>query len=83
MPHLVRRQLAQLRADDRQPQASAERYRSVVDNIVDGIITIDERGTIESFNPAVEAICGYSAAELVGQNVSLLMPEPFRSRPDE
>ena len=59
-----------------------DRLDSVVDNVVDSIITIDASGTIESVNPATEAVFGYSPAELVGQNVRLLMPEPYRSQHD-
>jgi PAS domain S-box-containing protein len=50
---------------------------AILETAVDGIITIDESGTIESFNPAAERLLGYSAAEAIGQNVSLLMPKQF------
>ena len=59
-----------------------ERMRSVVDNVVDGIISIDERGAMQTFNPAAERIFGYAAAEVIGQNVKMLMPEPYRSGHD-
>lgn len=59
-----------------------ERMRSVVNHVVDGIISIDERGTVTTFNPAAERIFGYEAAEVIGQNVRMLMPEPDRSRHD-
>jgi PAS domain S-box-containing protein len=83
----LRQELADLRAkssepEGESPQATAERYQSVVDNVVHGIITIDEHGTIESFNPAAERIFGYAADEIIGQNVSTLMPEPFSSQHD-
>jgi PAS domain S-box-containing protein len=55
-----------------------ERLRAIVDNAVDAIITIDDRGVIESVNPAAEKLFGYTAAEMVGQDVALLMPSPYR-----
>ena len=54
---------------------SDSRYRSVVENVIEGIISIDEGGTIESFNPAAERIFGYGAEEILGKNVAILMPE--------
>ena len=58
------------------------RLRTVLDTAVDGIITIDERGTMESFNQAAVKLFGYSADEAIGQNVSLLMPSPYREQYD-
>ena len=59
-----------------------ERMRSVVDHVVDGIITIDERGNIQSYNPAAENIFGYTRNQVLGQNVKMLMPEPYHGEHD-
>ena len=49
---------------------------------VDAIITIDERGTVESFNPAAESLYGYTAEEIYGKSVKALMPSPHREQHD-
>ena len=53
-----------------------------LETAVDAIITIDERGKVESINPAAERLFGYPAAEVIGQNVKMLMPEPYRQEHD-
>lgn len=58
-------------------------FRGIVETITDGVIIIDEHGTIQLINPAVEKQFGYTRHELVGQNIKLLMPSPDRERHDE
>ena len=57
--------------------------RSLIQTTQDAVILIDHQGHIDMFNPAAEQIFGYSHAEIVGQNVSMLMPEPYASEHDD
>ena len=66
---------------DRQARAAQE-LLALLDAAVDAIIVIDSRGYIETFNHAAEQLFGFGAADVVGQNVSVLMPEPDRSAHD-
>lgn len=61
---------------------AGKRLEAIIDAAVFGIITIDESGTIEQFNAAAEDMFQYAADETIGKNVSMLMPEPFRSAHD-
>ena len=61
---------------------AAPEWKALLDAAVDAIIVIDHRGRIETFNSAAEVIFGFSAQEVLGKNVSLLMPEPFKSEHD-
>lgn len=64
-------------------QKSEETLRAIRDGTVDGIISINKRGTVESYNAACEAIFGYSADEVIGKNVKMLMPAPYQAEHDE
>lgn len=57
--------------------------RIIRENIMDAVITINDRGIIDSCNPAAEIMFGYSADEMLGSNVSMLMPDPHQSRHDD
>ncbi len=75
--------------DDRRRQDAEENLRrkeihlrTILDTVADGIITIDNQGIIETFNSAAERIFDYSTKEVLGQNVNMLMPEPYHSAHD-
>jgi len=78
----VARDITERNRDVEKLRESEARLRSIVDSAVDAIILIDARGHIESFNPGAERLFGYAAAEVLGRNVSLLMPSPDRDDHD-
>ncbi len=61
---------------------SAAQIETILNTVVDAIISIDDHGIVETINPAGERIFGYPAAEVIGQNISMLMPEPYRGAHD-
>ena len=75
---------------DLTPQKQAEeairdreaRLHAILDTAADAIITMDQRGIIQSVNPATERMFGYAAAELIGQSVNMIMPSPYREAHD-
>ncbi len=67
----------------RQIASVQRRLQSIVETASDGIIVIDDSGRIESVNPAIEKMFTYSAKQLIGNNVSMLLPEPDRSSHDD
>ncbi len=66
----------------RKLEESESRNRSIVETAGDAILTIDEHGTIETFNRAAERIFGFERNKIIGKNVKRLMPEPYASNHD-
>ena len=62
---------------------SKKLLEAIVSTAIDGIITIDRNGIIDTVNPSALDIFGYKKNELIGQNISILMPEPYRSKHDD
>jgi len=60
----------------------AARMQAVVATATEGILTIDQHGTVDTLNGAAERLFGYQADEVIGKNVSLLMPPPYRDEHD-
>ncbi|UCC30502.1 MAG: PAS domain S-box protein [Phycisphaerales bacterium] len=64
-------------------EGSEARTRAILSAAADGVITIDEQGTIESFNRAAEGIFGWTANEALGEKINVLMPAPHSEHHDE
>lgn len=73
---------AKITQDRTEQHRSAQLLSSMLSTMIDGLITIDEQGRIQSMNAAAEKIFGYKESELLGQNVHILMPEPYHSQHD-
>src|SRR6476660_4313511 len=76
------RDITERKSAERALRESAGRMRALIETAVDGAILIDARGTVLMFNPACEKLFGYFADEVVGKNVKMLMPEPYRHEHD-
>jgi two-component system sensor kinase FixL len=61
---------------------SRARFDALINAAVDGMIVIDARGTVQVYNPACERLFGYTAGEVVGQNIKMLMPPPYHEQHD-
>ena len=70
------------KAVERARLESAQRLEALLESAVEAIVTIGEDGVIQSVNRATERLFGYAAGELVGQNVKILMPSPYRQEHD-
>jgi len=78
----VNQNISLLTSSNTQLEFAQTRIQAIMDNMVDGIITIDVHGIIESANPAAERIFGYQFSEVHGKKINMLMPDPYRSEHD-
>jgi two-component system, LuxR family, sensor kinase FixL len=69
-------------ASTRDALAREAHLASILDTVPDAMIVIDESGIVQSFSPAAERLFGYGAAEMIGKNVKMLMPSPYRENHD-
>ena len=74
--------MSQVPSQSKSATAQAAKLRGILESAVTAIITIGDRGLIEDINPSTERLFGYHASELIGQNVKMLMPEPYRGEHD-
>jgi two-component system sensor kinase FixL len=78
----LHRSRVRARASTQHVVAREAHLQSILDTVPDAMVVIDERGIIQSFSSAAERLFGYTAAVVVGQNVKILMPSPYRESHD-
>ncbi len=78
----VTRDITERVAADEALRASEAHLRSILETVPDAMIVIDEQGRIQSFSATAERLFGYAGEEVLGHNISILMPEPYRSQHD-
>jgi PAS domain S-box-containing protein len=79
---VIARDRSERKRMDAEVSKGRARLRAILDTAVDAIISIDGHGIIQTINPATERIFGYTSAELIGQNVKMLMPPPYHEEHD-
>ena len=62
--------------------STTSRLQAIIETSIEGIITTDDAGIIQSFNPAAEKIFSYNEDEVIGKNISMLMPSPYQEQHD-
>lgn len=75
-------EVAERKRAQEQSRLNESRLQSLIETAAEGIVTINQEGQVLTFNPAAEVIFGYEARELVGQNVTMLMPESYKNEHD-
>jgi len=78
----VARDITEHKSAEQALREGAARLLTLIETAVDGVILIDARGVVSVFNPACEKLFGYSADAVIGQNVKMLMPQPYRQEHD-
>lgn len=76
------RTFSRLLGQHRGLEHSLDMVRSITDGLIDGIVTINKQGIIQRVNPKVKTLFGFDESELIGRNVSILMPEPYATEHD-
>lgn len=74
--------LTEMRAAQKELAEGYSRDRAIFNTAIEAIITISEKGIVQSFNPAAERLFGYQADQMIGRNVSVLMPDPYSHEHD-
>ncbi len=78
----IARDLSEAQRVHRELQRREALLRSILDTVPEALVVIDDRGLIQSFSAAAERLFGFNPEEVVGRNVSLLMPSPYREQHD-
>jgi two-component system, LuxR family, sensor kinase FixL len=76
------RDLSERVAAEQALKASEAHLRSILETVPDAMVVIDEQARIQSFSKAAERLFGYAAAEMIGENVKILMPSPYQEQHD-
>ncbi|MFT4580004.1 MAG: two-component system sensor kinase FixL [Nitrospinales bacterium] len=76
------RDISQLKQAQALISKSENKFRRILETAIDPVISIDEKGIVLLCNPAAEQEFGYSSAEMVGQNIKMLMPSPYKEEHD-
>jgi len=83
LAHAFARMAARIKQQVAELEEQGQRFSSLFEAVPDAVVIIDQDGTVEYSNPATEQLFGYPASELCGQDVKVLMPDPFRSHHTE